>query len=240
MAQDFAPAPTYADPVIVDEISRKSRFNPLWLKWFLDLAQFLSAAGAASGGVLHNNSADLQGGAATDYYHLTGAEHTALVTAANADAYHVHDHKNLENLQGGTTDEYYHLTATQHTDLTDAGETILHTHDHKNTTNLQGGTTNEYYHLTQDEHDRIMLSDIQPVAAVTVGASPFVFQNTHDHAEDVITNGGNMSLIEFSRNGTNYYTVAQGALVEGMFHLSPGDYIRVTYAVAPTMYYVTR
>jgi hypothetical protein len=46
----FQPAPTHAPPVIVDEVTGKSTFNPIWLKWFLDVAQFLSGTDSSSGG----------------------------------------------------------------------------------------------------------------------------------------------------------------------------------------------
>ena len=42
----FQPPPTYAEVVIVDPENKKSpRFNPIWLKWFLDLSKNLSATG---------------------------------------------------------------------------------------------------------------------------------------------------------------------------------------------------
>jgi len=37
----FTPPPTYADPVITGR-DGKPKFNPIWLKWFLDQAAFLS------------------------------------------------------------------------------------------------------------------------------------------------------------------------------------------------------
>lgn len=42
----FEPAPTYADPVMVDEVSGKPRFNPLWLRWFLKLSDFVTSGGS--------------------------------------------------------------------------------------------------------------------------------------------------------------------------------------------------
>lgn len=45
---NFQPPPTWANPVIVDETTGKSIFNPIWLKWFIDLAGGLSAAGAGN------------------------------------------------------------------------------------------------------------------------------------------------------------------------------------------------
>jgi len=47
----FQPPPTYALPVLVDERTGKSAFNPIWLRWFLDLSSGLSSAGAGSGTV---------------------------------------------------------------------------------------------------------------------------------------------------------------------------------------------
>lgn len=46
---NFQPPPTWANPVIVDETTGKSIFNPIWLKWFIDLGANLTAAGAGSG-----------------------------------------------------------------------------------------------------------------------------------------------------------------------------------------------
>ena len=45
----FQPPPTYAEVVLVDPENKKPpRFNPVWLKWFLDLSQNLGAAGGGS------------------------------------------------------------------------------------------------------------------------------------------------------------------------------------------------
>lgn len=45
MATSFEPPPTYAEPVITDEKTKKAVFNPIWLKWFIDVANFISANG---------------------------------------------------------------------------------------------------------------------------------------------------------------------------------------------------
>jgi len=73
----FNPPPTYADPVIVDEVTRKAQFNPIWLKWFIDIAGFITASGGGAG-VIHNNTLSIQGGTASEYYHVTSAQHSAL------------------------------------------------------------------------------------------------------------------------------------------------------------------
>jgi len=44
----FQPPPTWALPVILDEVSGKAAFNPIWLRWFLDLSQNLGSGGAGS------------------------------------------------------------------------------------------------------------------------------------------------------------------------------------------------
>ena len=121
----FQPAPTWALPVITDERTGKSVFNPIWLNWFLALAQLLDDSGGTA--IEHNLLSGIQGGAANDYYHTTGTQHTDL-TDGGATSLHKHDHNGQDSLQGGTTDEYYHLTEAQHTDLTDGGETSLHFH----------------------------------------------------------------------------------------------------------------
>ena len=74
-------------------------------------------------------------------------------------------------------------------------------------------------------------------AAVTVGASPFTFQYTGTNSASLIVNGGTVSNIAFSRNGTTYFTLGT---TSGMFTVSPGDYIQVTYSAAPTITTIPR
>jgi len=47
----FQPPPTYAMPVIEDPRTHHSVFNPIWLKWFLDLSQNIGVGGAGTGSV---------------------------------------------------------------------------------------------------------------------------------------------------------------------------------------------
>jgi hypothetical protein len=51
VSSTFQPPPTYALPVIVDELTGRSVFNPIWLKWFIDLSSGLGSVGAGSGTV---------------------------------------------------------------------------------------------------------------------------------------------------------------------------------------------
>ena len=75
----------------------------------------------------------------------------------------------------------------------------------------------------------------QPVAAITPGASPYTYTSSFDGA--VIVNGGTVSAIAFSRDGTTFFTTGQTA---GMFPMSRGDALKVTYTVAPTMTFAPR
>jgi hypothetical protein len=81
MTLQFQPPPTYADPVIVDESTRKGQFNPIWLKWFLDITQYINRNG---GGAIqqHNSLGGLQGGnpGNSEYFHLSNATYTFLTS----------------------------------------------------------------------------------------------------------------------------------------------------------------
>jgi hypothetical protein len=46
----FQPPPTHTSPIIVDEVTGRATFSPVWLRWFLDVATFLSGTGSSGGG----------------------------------------------------------------------------------------------------------------------------------------------------------------------------------------------
>jgi len=77
---DFQPPPTYAEVILVDERDPQGRprFNPIWLNWFLTLAEVLDNAGAGGGSIQHNDTANLQGGTTNQFYHATAAENANL------------------------------------------------------------------------------------------------------------------------------------------------------------------
>lgn len=77
----------------------------------------------------------------------------------------------------------------------------------------------------------------QDVTPITVGASPFVLTNTSGYASSVIVSGGTVSLVEFGRSGA-FYTI--GTATNQTVNLSPGDSLRVTYSVLPTIIGVPR
>jgi hypothetical protein len=74
-------------------------------------------------------------------------------------------------------------------------------------------------------------------SGITPGASPYTYQNTNTYPVDVVVNGGTVSTVAFSRDNATFYTVGQ---INGVFALSPYDFLRVTYTVAPTMTLVPR
>lgn len=74
-------------------------------------------------------------------------------------------------------------------------------------------------------------------SAITVGASPYSYQNTTSYAVNVLVSGGTVSAVDFTRDNTTFYSVG---VVAGMFTLSPYDRLRVTYTVAPTMTLIPR
>lgn len=73
------------------------------------------------------------------------------------------------------------------------------------------------------------------VSNLTVGASPFTYQNTAVYQEDILITGGIVSLIEFTRDNSTWYT-RTGDTVS----LSPSDRVRVTYSSTPTMTKIPR
>jgi hypothetical protein len=74
MSTNFPPPPTYADVVVINKSTGQSSFNPVWLKWFLDLTTVMSqSGGGGGGGITHNSLSGLQGGTTNEYYHLTDA-----------------------------------------------------------------------------------------------------------------------------------------------------------------------
>jgi len=68
---------------------------------------------------------------------------------------------------------------------------------------------------------------------ITPGASPYIY--SPDVKGFVILTGGTVSLVEFSRDGTNFYDYGT---TQGQFLLNGADQLRVTYTGAPDMVFV--
>lgn len=79
------------------------------------------------------------------------------------------------------------------------------------------------------------LYSMGPRMALTIGPSPFTFQNDTATRVMILLNGGTVSLLEFSRDNVTYDAV--GTLLSGDFMLNPGDWMRITYTLAPTGIY---
>lgn len=66
---------------------------------------------------------------------------------------------------------------------------------------------------------------------IHVTASPFTYKNTTGEYQNVLTTGGTVTTIQFSRGGLQTVT----GMTSGFVMLAPGDSLIVSYAVAPTM-----
>lgn len=108
---------------------------------------------------------------------------------------------------------------------------------HNSTLGLQGGTSGQYYHLTSAQLGTINFRNGGTPTPIIVTASPFVYGNATTYDVSVIVQGGAVTKVEFSRNNTTFYDCGT---VAGMFYLSKGDFLRVTYSVAPTMTAIPR
>ena len=83
----YSPAPTYAEPILKGngpEGLESFIFNPIWLKWFVDLSSLLSKSGisdVASGTFKHDLLSNISGITTTtppEYYHMTAGESGAF------------------------------------------------------------------------------------------------------------------------------------------------------------------
>lgn len=83
---NYLQPPTFASPVIVNSTTGQTQFSPIWLSWFVQLAQLLSTISAGGGSIAHNTLAGLQGGSSGgggQYYHLTQAQATLVANQPN-------------------------------------------------------------------------------------------------------------------------------------------------------------
>lgn len=71
--------------------------------------------------------------------------------------------------------------------------------------------------------------------SISPTGSPFVYTNNTGRTICVLTSGGTVTTIEHSYNASVWLVVG---LLAGWTCLRPGDSLRVTYTVAPTMNYI--
>lgn len=72
----------------------------------------------------------------------------------------------------------------------------------------------------------------QTEVAIAAGASPFTYEAVI--RGQILISGGTVSAIAFSRDGTTFYTTGQ---TSGFVQMDKGDFVRITYTVAPTIVY---
>lgn len=86
---------------------------------------------------------------------------------------------------------------------------------------------------------RLVDPGVTDPAGITVGTSPFVYQNVYidERSADIIVQGGTVSKIEISKDNSTYFDTGVTA---GVIGRPWQHYIRVTYTVAPTMTVVPR
>ena len=81
MATTFTPPPTFSE-IITWQPDGSFLFNPIWLKWFVDLAAVLSEAGvtaaSVNGGFSHNALKGIQGGLVGESYHVNAGQFNLL------------------------------------------------------------------------------------------------------------------------------------------------------------------
>ena len=68
--------------------------------------------------------------------------------------------------------------------------------------------------------------------AITLGASPYAVFNTGYQPMRYLISGGTVSAIDASRDGATFDVTGMTA---GVFELAPGDRLRITYTVVPTV-----
>jgi hypothetical protein len=64
----------------------------------------------------------------------------------------------------------------------------------------------------------------------TVGASPFTYKNVTQVKQQVFVTGGTVSAVAISRDNVTFLTLPANQAI-----LFPGDYLKITYTVLPTL-----
>lgn len=108
---------------------------------------------------------------------------------------------------------------------------------HDDLKGLQGGVAGEFYHLTHTQYTNLPVRNLVAPSNVAPSSSPFLYTSADSFDEDLLITGGTVSKIEFSRDALTFYDTQQTL---GWIHLSPGDSVRITYSVAPTITKVPR
>src|ERR1700747_597948 len=73
------------------------------------------------------------------------------------------------------------------------------------------------------------------LSGVTLGSSPFTY--AAPAGGTLIVNGGTVSQVKYSRDAANFYVTGQ---TQGMFPISQGDQLVISYSVPPTLVFAPR
>lgn len=93
-----------------------------------------------------------------------------------------------------------------------------------------------YLTLSDASRHQVVLSDNATLpGAITVGASPYIYQNTSAFAQVILISMGTVSAIEYTRDNTTFYTVAASTTSPVLVTLAPNDRVRVAFSSTPTM-----
>lgn len=101
--------------------------------------------------------------------------------------------------------------------------------------NITDNGTQTRYRDVRDKFSGIVSNTPRAKTTVSVGASPFTYTNTTGNEIDLIITGGTVSQLIYTRFAGDVISPPQG-----MFRLSPGDSMTMTYSVAPTVLEYTR
>lgn len=93
-------------------------------------------------------------------------------------------------------------------------------------------TTSSWFRLWQGLFSGAPTANISVVA---VGVTPFTY--AAPVGGTVIVSGGTVSQVKFSRDGASFFVTGQ---TQGMFPVSQGDQLVISYSVPPTITFVPR
>jgi hypothetical protein len=72
--------------------------------------------------------------------------------------------------------------------------------------------------------------------AIGIPASTKAFPIKQPRSGTISVSGGTVTAVEWSPNGVEWFKVASGTNIT--FHVSPGDFVKLTYSVAPTIKFI--
>lgn len=95
-----------------------------------------------------------------------------------------------------------------------------------------GSFQKDWYLFLTNLYSAVIEGLPQAEEALTISASPMTY--TAVIRGQALIEGGTVSVIEFSRNGRDWYDTGTAS---GFVQMDTGDRLRVTYSVAPTIVY---